>query len=207
VPEPIPDHIYCSRATGSARRALEEQSRDDWAAFLTHRASELQPGGQLVVVGGAAADDGASGAEGLMNTANAVLLELVVDGLLDAAEYASMTIPTWNRTRGEFLAPLQDGPLAQAFRLEEHDLLALPDTLLAQYERTGDAGAFAEAVSTFFGAAFGPSLYSALDDTREPSDVRELTSEFESRLAARIAADPPSAETHWHVVTLRLTRR
>jgi hypothetical protein len=207
VPEPIADHIYCSRATGSARQALQQQSQRDWTAFLTHRASELQPGGQLVVVGGAADDDGASGAEGLVDAANAVLVELVGDGVLDTAEYARMTIPTWNRTRAEFLAPLLDGPLAQAWRLEEHELLALPDTLLEQYDRSGDPAAFADAVTTFFGAAFGPSLYSALDPARDPSDVRALTSAFESRLSARIAADPRSVETHWHVALLRLTRR
>jgi len=207
VPEPIPEHIFSSRATGAVRAALERQSRRDWAAFLTHRADELVPGGQLVVVGGAAADDGASGAEGLMDAADAELVELVGDGLLDAAEYARMTIPTWNRTRAEFLAPLEDGPPAQAWRVEEHDLLASPDTLLEAYERTGDARAFADAVTAFFSAAFTPSLLSALDDAREASDVRALTSAFESRLAARVAADPRAVETHWHVVLLRLTRR
>jgi hypothetical protein len=207
VPEPIAGHIYSSRATGSARDALAQQSWRDWAAFLTHRAREVRPGGQLVVVGGAAEDDGSSGAEGLMDAANAVLVELVGDGVLDPAEYARMTIPTWNRTRAEFLAPLRDGPLAQAWRLEEHELLALPDTVLEQYDRTGDADAFADAVTTFFGAAFGPSLYSALDPARDPSAVRAVTAAFESRLKARIVADPRAVETHWHVVMLRLTRR
>jgi hypothetical protein len=207
VPEPMADHIFSSRATGRVRQALEQQSRRDWTAFLTHRAAELAPGGQLVVVGGAAADDGTSGAEGLMDAANAMLVELVGDGVLDAAEYARMTIPTWNRTQAEFLAPLRDGQLAQAWRLEEHELLASPDTLLAQYERDGDAGAFADAVTTFFTAAFGPSLFSALDAGRPPTEVAALTSAFEARLSARIAADPRSVETHWHVVLMRLTRR
>jgi len=203
LPATLPDHIFCSWATGAAREAFERQAREDWAAFLTHRAAELVTGGQLVVVGGASADDGSSGAEGLMDAANAVLGELVAAGALSAAEYARTTIPTWNRTQAEFLAPLQDGPLAQAWRVEEHDLLAAPDTLLAQYERTGDAHAFAEAVTAFFAAAFGPSLYSALDETR---DVDAFASTFTARLSARIAADPQSVETHWHVVLLRLTR-
>lgn len=120
----------------------------------------------------------------------------------------AMTIPTWNRTRAEFLAPLQDdGPLAQAWHVEEHDLLALPDTLLEAYERTGDVQAFADAVAEFFTAAFLPSLWSALDGARDPADVTALTSAFESRLKARIAAVPRAVETHWHVVLLRLTRR
>lgn len=208
APETIADHIFSTRAPADVQAAFQKQARDDWAAFLTHRADELVPGGQLVVVGGAAADDRSSGAEGLMDAANAVLVELVGDGTLRTAEYARMTIPTWNRTRAEFLAPLQDdGPLARAWHVEEHDLLALPDTLLEAYERTGDVHAFADAVAEFFTAAFVPSLWSALDGARDPADVTALTSAFESRLKARIAADPRAVETHWHVVLLRLTRR
>ncbi|MGW6545881.1 hypothetical protein ACWGBH_23960 [Streptomyces massasporeus] len=32
-----------------------EQSRSDWEVFLTHRTGELRPGGQMVILGGAAA--------------------------------------------------------------------------------------------------------------------------------------------------------
>ncbi|HET6301208.1 hypothetical protein [Microbacterium sp.] len=207
VPEPIPDHIFSTRAHGRVRAALEQQARRDWVAFLTHRADELAPGGQLVVVGGAADDDGSSGAEALMDTANAVLTEMVSDGQLGAAEYARMSIPTWNRTQAEFLAPLRDGPLAQAWTLEEHELLRAPDTLLEEYERSGDAGAFAAAVVDFFDAAFMPSLLSALDSARSPDQTDAFVSEFKRRFAERIASDPPSVETHWHVLLLRLTRR
>ena len=204
LPAQVPGHIFSTSATGDVREAFARQAREDWNAFLTHRADELVPGGQLVVVGGAAADDGSSGAEGLMAAANAVLVELVDDGKLDESEYARMTIPTWNRTQAEFLAPLRDGPLAHAWRIEEHDLLALPDMLLEAYERTNDVDAFADQVTAFFAAAFEPSLWSALEETR---DVSALASEFESRLKARIVADPRAVETHWHVVLLRLTRR
>ena len=207
VPEPIPDHIFSTRAHGRVREALEQQARRDWVAFLTHRADELAPGGQLVVVGGAADEDGSSGAEALMDTANAVLTGMVSDGQLGAAEYARMTIPTWNRTQAEFLAPLRDGPVAQAWTPEEHELLRAPDTLLEEYERFGDAGAFAAAVVDFFDAAFMPSLLSALDSARSPDQTDAFVSEFKRRFAERIASDPPSVETHWHVLLLRLTRR
>ena len=207
VPEPIPDHIFSSRATGKVREAFREQARRDWAGFLEHRAIELVPGGQLVVVGGAAEDDGTSGAERLMDAANAVLVSMVDEGLLDAAEYGRMTIPTWNRTQAEFLAPLEDGPLAEAWQVEEHDLFALPDWLLEEYERTGDARAFADSLAEFFIAAFGPSLWSALDAGRRGEGVDAVASTFESRLIERFAADPRAVETHWHVLLLRLTRR
>lgn len=207
VPEPIPDHIFSTRAHGRVREALEQQARRDWDAFLTHRAGELVAGGQLVVVGGAADDDGTSGAEGLMDAANAVLGQLVDDGTIRATEYARMTIPTWNRTHREFLAPLTDGQHAAAWTVEEHELLTAPDTLLQEFERTGDAAAFAQAVTAFFTAAFAPSLLSALDASRTSTEVGAIGAALQSGLAARIEADPRSVETHWRVVLLRLTRR
>ena len=207
VVEPIPNHIYCSRATGSARRALQEQSRGDWEAFLTQRARELRSGGQLVVLGGAAAADESSGAEALMDTANAVLVDLVGQGLITPAEYARMTIPTWNRTRAEFLAPLQTGPLTEVLRVEEHELVALPDILLDQFQATGDAQVFADQVTAFFQAAFGPSVFSALDPGRGSDEVEAVSKAFATGLHARIATDPQAVETHWHIVVLRITRR
>jgi hypothetical protein len=206
VPEPIPDHIYCSRATGSPREALQEQSRQDWERFLTHRAVELRPGGQLVVLGGAAADDGLSGAEGLMDAANSVFVELVDGGVIRRDEYARMTVPAWNRTSAEFIAPLSAGPLAEVLRLEEHDLLALPDIMLEQFDVTGDTQTFADQVTTFFQAAFGPSLLSALDQQRDPDDVTAVAAAFETRLHDRIVSDPRAVETHWHIVAMRVTR-
>ena len=63
VPTPIPDHIFSTFASGSVREALRERSASDWRAFLTHRARELRASGRLVVLGGAARDDGMSDAE------------------------------------------------------------------------------------------------------------------------------------------------
>jgi hypothetical protein len=206
VPQPIPDHIYCSRATGDVRQSLMDQSRRDWEQFLAHRADELRPGGQLVVLGGAAADDGTSGAEGLMDAANAVLVELRELGVLRQDEYARMTIPAWNRTQAEFAAPLTAGPLADVLRLEEHELLALPDIMFEQFEATGDARQFADGVSTFFRAAFGPSVLSALDDSRGPDEVSAVAAAFDTRLRALIASEPEAVETHWHIAPLRITR-
>lgn len=207
VPGPIMGHVFSSRATGAVREALREQSRLDWEAFLTHRARELRSGGQLVVLGGACTDDGASGAEGLMDAADDVLGDLARQGLITASEYARMTIPTWNRTTEEFLAPLRAEPLAEVLRVEEHDLVALPDLHLERFEESGDAAAFAEGVTDFFQAAFQPSLFSALDPGRSEAEVSAAAGALAEGLRARAAADPKAMETHWHVVALRITRR
>jgi hypothetical protein len=66
VPIPIPDHIWSTFASDPVREALRERSASDWRTFLTYRARELRASGRLVVLGGAARDDGMSDAEGLM---------------------------------------------------------------------------------------------------------------------------------------------
>ncbi|WP_261720335.1 class I SAM-dependent methyltransferase [Streptomyces sp. FZ201] len=206
VPAPIPGHIFSTRATGDIREAFKERSRSDWEAFLTHRARELRPGGQLVVLGGSCAEDGSSGAECLMDTADAVLADLVRQGLLTRAEHARMTVPTWNRTVDEFLAPLRAGPLTDVLRVEEYDLVRLPDIHLDHFRATGDARGFAEQVTAFFRAAFQPSLFSALDAERDAGDVERVAKALAAGLRARVAADPEAVETHWHVVPLRIAR-
>ncbi|MER7740131.1 hypothetical protein ABTX34_17735 [Streptomyces sp. NPDC096538] len=203
VPAPVPDHIWSARATGAVREALRERSRSDWQTFLAHRSRELRPGGQLVVLGGASADDGSSGAEGLMDTADATLRGLMGRGLITPDEYAGMTIPTWNRTHEEFLAPLRSGPLTTTLRLEESSLVRLPDIHQDHLRATGDSDAYAEEVTAFFTAAFAPSLLSALHPT---TDTPAVSDAFTTALHHRITTDPAATETHWHVVLLRITR-
>jgi hypothetical protein len=205
VPRPIPDHIYCSFATGAAREALAARSAQDWTAFLDHRARELRPSGRLVVVGGAALDDGRSGAEGLMAIADAALRELVAHGDLADDEYARMTIPTWNRTRAEFLAPFQDGSFDGRLELRRDALRTLPDPHLAELRQDGDVGRFATATAGFFRAAFAESLWASL----APGDTQRrahLADRFERLLRDGIAAAPEDAACSWHVVVLDIAR-
>lgn len=66
LPADLPGAVYCAFAEGSVADAFRDQARADWRSFLVARAAELRPGGELVVVGGAADPDGTSGAEPLM---------------------------------------------------------------------------------------------------------------------------------------------
>jgi hypothetical protein len=198
VPQPIPGHIYCSFAGGEVRDRLRERSAADWRDFLAARASELRSSGRLVVVGGAALDDGSSGAEGLMAMANAALGDLVDGGQLERAEYERMTIPTWNRTTAEFVEPFEAGA-ASGLELRRHAARSLPDPYLAKFREDGNLDAYAESVAGFFRAAFGDSLWAALED---PSRTAAVEAAFDGLLRKRIAADPEAASCRWHVVVL-----
>ena len=87
VPATIADHIWSNRATGMVKEDFARQSERDWQAFLDHRGQELRPGGRLVVLGGASDDEGSSGAEGLIDLANAALQGMVDARTLRSGEY------------------------------------------------------------------------------------------------------------------------
>lgn len=203
VPRSIPDHIYCSFAEGEARDALRARSAADWRNFLAARALELRRSGRLVVVGGAALDDGSSGAEGLMDMANAALRELVDSGRLQPTEYARMTIPTWNRTTAEFIEPFDSRiPL----ELRRHTQRTLPDVYLAAYRDEGSLDRYVAAVAGFFRAAFGDSLWGGLDPSTTRSRREAIAAGFDELLRRRIAADPQAAACEWHVVVLDIAK-
>jgi hypothetical protein len=207
VPQPVRDHVYCSFATGSARDALRDQAEVDWNAFLKARGLEIHPGGQLVVVGGAASDDGASGAEALMDALNMAVRDAVRSGLVAEDEYLAMTIPTWNRTVSEYASPFREARQAAdlpAFDLVEQVLVEVPDRYFANFRSSHDVEAFASAVSEFLRAFTEPSLIGVL--ARSPAD-RSATADFVySNVRSRIARDPASFETNWRVVLMRLDR-
>jgi hypothetical protein len=187
---------------------LAEQSRLDWESFLRERARELDDGGQVVVVGGASHDDGTSGAEGLFRLADAQLRAMVDDGSLRGSEYEHIYYPTWNRTRAEFLAPLEGDELAAVFSVEEvvddqtSDAWTYP-----QYERDGDAAGFAAAYIGFVRAITEPSFFRWLEPDRSADGRAKITEAFYAGLQERIAADPEAATCHWCTVSLRIVRR
>lgn len=206
VPMPIHGHVYSAFATGTVRDAFREQSAADWRVFLDSRAAEMRPGAEMLVVGGANRDDGLSGAEPLMNALDAAIREEVSAGALTSEEYDRMSIPTWNRTLGEFTAPFTepDGRGAFGLRLLESDLDFAPDAYLAAYREDHDAHKFGAAVSGFLRAFTEPSLFASL--ARAPGARTALADRVYARVAEAATADPEAMETLWHVAVLRIAK-
>ena len=197
LPMPLRAHIWPVSAVPDEAKALAEVAATDWRNFLTHRAEELVPGGQLVLIIGAVDETGATGLEPMMDLANGVLKALVADGKLDADAYAAMTIPSRPRARDEFTAPFDKGELP-ALALEELVIAETPNAAMLRWQQTGDAAMFAADVTGFFIAAFGPSLFG----DNEP--LRDL---FASRFTAAIALAPAGVARPLVTATLRIARR
>ena len=197
LPMPLREHIWPARASPDEGKALAEIAAADWRNFLAHRAEELTPGGQLVLVVGALDETGATGLEPMMDLANDILRTLVTEGKLGAQTYAATTIPSRPRSREEFTSPFDNGDIKE-LSLEELVIAETPNAAMLRWRQTGDAAAFASDVTGFFIAAFGPSLFGG----DEP--LREL---FAKRFTAAIMHTPGPIARPLVTAKLRIARR
>jgi hypothetical protein len=135
VPTTIPDHFFPVLSRSAARAEFERQSAQDWKAFLSLRARELQPGGRLVVVQPALGDDGSYALEDFMNHANAVLKEMVDEGEIKPDERSRMVVGSYPRGRRDLLAPFERNSQFEQLIVEDCELSLISDPAWADYER------------------------------------------------------------------------
>ena len=120
LPCPVSRHIHMVGACGEELSTLRARARADWRDILLARASELKPGGRLMTVNLALADDGRhmgnTGGANMFDVMNRLWRALVDDGTITQSEYRRTTIPQFYRTPDEFRAPLLDtgGPVHRA---------------------------------------------------------------------------------------------
>jgi SAM dependent carboxyl methyltransferase len=164
IPALIPGHFISHVSTGEARAAFDRQAADDWKLFLSLRAAELREGGRLVVVLPGLSDAGATGFEPLFNSANAVLEELVYERVIAEDERRKMVLGAYPRRRVQLLEPFSADGQFQSLSVEHCELFDLPDAAWADYQLTGNTGAFVSRHAGFFRAIFVPSLASAISD-------------------------------------------
>jgi hypothetical protein len=204
VPCNIPDHVYAQRAGQRVRKAYAEQASEDWQQFLGHRARELGPGGELIVVAVTTDDTGNTGGESLMDLTNEPVLAMVEAGFIRPEEYTRMNMPAYHRTMEEFTEPLRSGTLTEDLVLKEGIRAEFSDQLWPEYEQTGDADAFAASYTQFMRAFTEAPLFAGLDADRTPSDRERLANEYFERMKSLIGANPKRARWDWHVALLRV---
>jgi len=207
IPTRIPGHFISIRSTGNVRAEFERQAARDWSDFLTLRASELLPGGRLVVVLPALADDGRSGFEHIMDHANAVLAEMVELGAISADERAQMVLGSHPRRNSDLLAPFAQNEQFEQLTVEHLNMSVLTDIPWTEYLQDGDAEALAAKQSLFFRAVFMPSLAAALDRVRagDAEALCEFGDRLEQGLKRRLASQPEAM--HSLVQTIVLAKK
>lgn len=202
IPTLIPGHFVAVRSTGAVRAGFDRQGAEDWEAFLSLRASELRPGGRLVVVLPALDDDGSSGFEDLFDCANAVLAEMVDEGAITADERARMVLGAYPRRRRDLLAPFRNGGQFRHLIVEHCDLSVLPDAAWADYERHGNKQALATQHALFFRAIFMPSLALALTGAHDAGERHAFADRLEEGLKQRLASQPAALDSFVETIVL-----
>jgi len=203
IPALIPGHFVPAASTGAVREQFDRQAATDWKTFLSLRASELKPGGRLIVVLPAIADNGQAGFEEIMNQANAAIAELVDEGAITPDERARMVLGTHLRRKEDLLEPFANGQF-QGLTVEACELLSLPDTAWLEYQKDGDAEALATKHALFFRAIFVPSLASALDRVRDgdAQALQDFTGRLYEHLKARLMRNPTALDSFIEVLVV-----
>lgn len=207
IPCNIPNHVYAQRAGQRVRKAYAEQASEDWQLFLRHRAHELEPGGELIVVAVTTDDTGNTGGEALMDLTNEPVLAMVEAGFIRPEEYRRMNMPAYHRTMEEFTGPLRSGALTEDLILKEGIREEFPDQLWPEYEQTGDTNAFAASYTEFMRAFTEAPLFAGLDTDRTPGDRERLANEYFKRMRSLIEANPKHARWDWYVALLRVAKK
>jgi hypothetical protein len=202
IPAQIPDHFFIPCSTGAVRAEFERQAAQDWEAFLTLRAAELRAGGRLVVALPALDHDGTIGFASMMNHANVELFDLVAAGAITAEERGRMSIASCPRREQDLLAPFARAGRFHGLVVEHSSTLSVPDPAWIEFQRDGDAAAFASKRAGFFRAVFVPSMSQALAPTRDAEERQVFADRLEEGVRRRIASNPASLENMVGMITL-----
>ena len=190
IPRQIPDHFFIPCCAGPIRAEFDRQAALDWETFLALRASELRPGGQLVVALPSLAHDGSMDIAPLMDHANAVLAELVDAGVVSAEERSRMTIASCPRRERDLLAPFTERGQFKGLTIEHVSTRDIPDSMWTDYARDGDAMALASKRALFFRVIFVPSIVQALAATRSGEERRAFADRLEEGVRQQLARAP-----------------
>ncbi|TXI54258.1 SAM-dependent methyltransferase [Mycolicibacterium mageritense] len=208
VPMPVPDHIAvaCS-ADAHVRDSYARQAAHDWHEFVAFRGRELCPGGRLVVLTMALAEDGDFGYGPLLAALTDTLFELRTDGFLNDDEVQRMSLPIVGRRAADFVAPFAPSGRFERLTIEHLDVFDADDRFFNQYRTEHDAKVFGAQWASFCRFAVFGVLAEALDGGS--ADPRRTTffDRLEAGVAARLSAAPEPTRIPLAQVVLEKRRR
>jgi hypothetical protein len=207
APHAVPGSLTFRRQDGSADTPFARRAHEDWRRFLTERADELRPGGELVVVLAEADEAGSCGADHFLDVLNRVLADAVATGTLRRPEVARMVVPLYFRTEREVRSPFASTDLHRRLTLVEHEHATLDDPLWASFERTGDKAAFAGAHVAWLRGYSENVLFSVLDSDRSAERRAAIAASVYDEVRSRVEARPTDARCTWRLGLLRIARR
>jgi hypothetical protein len=199
IPMLIPGHFAVLASNGEVRAAFQRQAANDWKLFLSLRASELKPGGRLVVVLPGLNDGGTAGLEPLFGHASDALADVVAEGSITAEDRARMVLGAYPRRTSELLAPFAIDAQFRGLTVEHCELSVLPDAAWVDYETDANNEALATRHARFFRSVFAPSLAAAITDEAKRNVFPDR---LEEKLKKRLAEHPIPFHTYVQTIVL-----
>jgi hypothetical protein len=144
----------------------------------------------LVVALPSLADDGTIALAQIMDHANAVLSQLVANGLITAEKRGRMTLAPCPRRQRDLLAPFAGHGQFKRMTVERSMTLVVANAAWAEYELDKDAGALARKRALFFRAIFVPSLAQSLGPSRGTEQRQAFGAVLEAGLSRRLVDYP-----------------
>ena len=193
----ISDHVQAVGAQGAELEAFREQAHRDWQTILLHRASELKPGGKLVLINFGRDEQGRylgnTGGVNMFDTFNGIWRDFLDQGRIERGEYENMTLPQYYNTVEEFSAPLteSDDPVYQAgLCLEQIETRIVKCPFAESFAGHNDAARFAaEYIPTI--RSWNESIFfNGLSADRPLEERREIIEDYYGAYRDQVASNP-----------------
>lgn len=193
----ISNHVHMVGAQGEEKSAFAQQAAHDWETILMHRSRELVPGGKLVLVNFCVDEEGRylgnTGGVNMFDNFNRNWQTFLEQGLVTEEEYSAMTLPQYYNNVEEFSHPLTDtaSKVYQAgMRLESIQTEVVPCPFAKDFEKHGDASAFAKAYIPTI-RSWNESIFKgALSDTRSEAEKNELIESYYGLYEQQVRENP-----------------
>jgi len=211
IPSPVTGHISPSSASAAQKTAWMDQTAKDWKVILEMRTRELMVGGFLVFTVPAQNSSGNSPFKTLFDDLNTLLQKQVSDKKITQEEYNQILIPSYPRTRDQFLAPFQEKKFTCAggvlsLEVEELKPLSNPyyhDALTGDHV---DRQKFSRNYTLSVHSWLGSFLFQQLNTSRSPPEREKIVSDIFHSLEGAIARNAEKYETDFVVMNMLLKK-
>jgi SAM dependent carboxyl methyltransferase len=190
--------------TNAEEKTFADLANSDLQDFARARATELIPGGKLLIQVFGAGDEYRT-CDGLYDVLNDAVLMAMDQGMISRDAYDQYYQPVYFRTLSELTAPFKDpdSDVSHLFTLEQSEVYEVPVPFVQEYEKTGDIDAYAAAYTNFFRAFTEAVLRLNFADHPSLDTLVEFVFERSEQLVRQY---PERYEFHYVAVAALLTR-
>ena len=193
----ISNHVHMVGAKGAEKDAFAKQAAQDWEKILLHRSRELVTGGKLVLINFCVDEKGRylgnTGGVNMFDNFNRNWQTFLEQGKITPDEYQAMTLPQYYNSVEEFSKPLSDSssPVYQSgLRLESIETEVVSCPFAKDFEKHGDAAAFAKAYIPTIRSWNESTYKGALSDSRSAAEKDELIEAYYSLYEQQVRDNP-----------------